>query len=500
MKKTFVAILALAVFLRFFLLGMLPVGLSWDEAAIGYNGYGIVSVHRDEWLVKMPVTFKSFGDYKAATAIYLDAVSTKVFGLTPFGIRFPMAAAGVVTVLASYAIASHLFKDRRYALFVMLLVAVSPLNIHYSRIAFESGIAVCVVALAVACYLHAKKNPWILYPLSAAFFVLSMYTYHSTKISAPLIVLVLFIHFLKRRRKQILPVVFACLVGVLLLFPLVKETIQGKAGERFYMTSALLENQQWKSVPEIVAVVVRNTVVHFSPGFLLFGESSTYRHGNNVFGVLGHVEFLLMLPGVIYVCIRARGRKNLWVLALLFVSLLPAVISNDAPHSNRAHGIIPWVQLLAGYGLFVLEGKFSQHKTWIMRVVVGCVLLTTVWYAIQYARVYSTVASQDFQYGYLDAVSVARQKEADVSTVLFTSAYGQPYIYVLMAKKLTPIQWQQGALSNYELRDISWESDKNRKDTLIVGTGNEITADAEHIIHEIKDPNDRVVFRIVENP
>lgn len=113
--KLFCLILILAIVLRFFQLGSIPVGFSWDEASIGYNGYGIATVHRDEWLVKMPVTFKSFGDYKAALAIYADAVSTLLLGRNTFAVRFPMAVAGVVTVLSVYFIAKKLFDSERSA-------------------------------------------------------------------------------------------------------------------------------------------------------------------------------------------------------------------------------------------------------------------------------------------------------------------------------------------------------------------------------------------------
>src|SRR6185369_2916465 len=118
----FFLVLFVAAFLRLYKLGSLPVGLTWDEAAIGYNAYGIQTVHRDEWLSKMPISFKSFGDYKAAAAIYLVAVSTMLLGLTEFAIRFPMAIAGIVTVVASYWIGRALFPDKKYALLVMLFV------------------------------------------------------------------------------------------------------------------------------------------------------------------------------------------------------------------------------------------------------------------------------------------------------------------------------------------------------------------------------------------
>src|SRR6185369_5068180 len=101
-KLIFIFILLSAVFLRFWKLGTFPPGFTWDEAAIGYNAWGILTVHRDEWLLRTPLSFRSFGDYKSPLAIYLTAVSEKVFGPTVYAVRFPVALASVFLVIASY--------------------------------------------------------------------------------------------------------------------------------------------------------------------------------------------------------------------------------------------------------------------------------------------------------------------------------------------------------------------------------------------------------------
>ena len=73
LKKHFWLILALitliALGLRLYQIGQVPHGMTWDEAAIGYNGWAVITTHRDEWFKLMPISFKSFGDYKAPFAI-----------------------------------------------------------------------------------------------------------------------------------------------------------------------------------------------------------------------------------------------------------------------------------------------------------------------------------------------------------------------------------------------------------------------------------------------
>ena len=125
---------------RLYALGTVPHGLAWDEAAIGYNGFAILETRRDEWLQRLPVSFRSFGDYKAPLAIYVNGISTAIFGLTPFGVRLPFAVAGIVSIGVFAAVIFELWRSdtmRTNAyLFGALLLVTSPWHIHYSSVAF----------------------------------------------------------------------------------------------------------------------------------------------------------------------------------------------------------------------------------------------------------------------------------------------------------------------------------------------------------------------------
>ncbi len=494
----FTLILILASFLRLYKLDTFPAGLSWDEAAIGYNGYGILTVHRDEWLNRMPLTFKSFGDYKAAVAVYMNAISIAIFGVNAFSIRFPMAVSGIVTTLASYFIGLALFKQRRYALLTMLLVGISPLNVHFSRIAFESGIAVMFVSVGLACVLHAPKRAW-LYVVAALSLVLSIYTYHSTKIAVPLFMIVFAIWQWKSLMLNKKWVIIAGIMGVAALLPLARESLYGHAADRFFMASQITQDGALKPLPEVFSIIATNYVSHFNPSFVLFGQSSTYRHGNGQFGVLSFIEVALILVGLFSLVRQKEMRKHLWVVVLVLLAILPASIGDDAPHSNRAHLFIPWVQVIAVFGAQYLLSKLPTKRQLIVLLgIVGILMIQLVWQVSVYENVYATTAVRDFQYGYKEAVLYAKSQEGKVDKVLFTSAYGQPYIFVLLYKQLDPIEYQQGALANYEIRDLHWDSDKNRTRVLIVGTPEEIPTDAPHIVKEIAYPDGEIAFRIVE--
>ncbi|MBI3282756.1 hypothetical protein HYZ70_01635, partial [Candidatus Curtissbacteria bacterium] len=98
-KLTLAVILILAAFLRFYQLGQNPPSLDWDETAHGYNAYSILKTGRDEYGYKLPLSFRSFDDYKPPIYTYLVVPSVAIFGLSDFAVRFPSAVLGVLAVL-----------------------------------------------------------------------------------------------------------------------------------------------------------------------------------------------------------------------------------------------------------------------------------------------------------------------------------------------------------------------------------------------------------------
>src|SRR3990167_4151380 len=101
----------LAFFLRFYNLGVNPPSLDWDEASIGYNAYSLLKTGADEYGNKLPLTIRSFGDYKPLVYIYLDVPSVLAFGLNETGVRFPSAVFGFLSVIVIYFLVKEIFRD-----------------------------------------------------------------------------------------------------------------------------------------------------------------------------------------------------------------------------------------------------------------------------------------------------------------------------------------------------------------------------------------------------
>src|SRR3990167_6242576 len=110
-KIFFLFVIIIAVFLRFYQLGVNPPSLSWDEAALGYNAYSLGLDGKDEFGRFLPLDYlESFGDFKPPVYAYLDIIPIKIFGLNEFAVRFPSAFFGTLTVVATYFLVKRIFK------------------------------------------------------------------------------------------------------------------------------------------------------------------------------------------------------------------------------------------------------------------------------------------------------------------------------------------------------------------------------------------------------
>ena len=72
-KENYLLILVslIGAFLYFYNLGSIPPGLYLDEAGTGYNAYSILKTGKDEYGHFLPLSIKSFGDWKLPMSVYL---------------------------------------------------------------------------------------------------------------------------------------------------------------------------------------------------------------------------------------------------------------------------------------------------------------------------------------------------------------------------------------------------------------------------------------------
>ncbi len=194
----------LAFGLRVYKLGEFPAGLTWDEAALGYNAYSILKTGRDEYGKLLPIIFKSFGDYKPGLYVYLSVPFVLTLGLNEFAVRLPSAIFGSLTVLFLYFLMKEIFyeKKTRLPFLVAAVAATNPWLMHFSRGAWEANLAVFEVVFASYLFVKFINTRKQVYGFcSSLIFGLTFLTYQGAKAFTSLLVLGLVFFWFKDFKK-----------------------------------------------------------------------------------------------------------------------------------------------------------------------------------------------------------------------------------------------------------------------------------------------------------
>ena len=470
----FALILLVGASFRFYQLAQVPHGMTWDEAAIGYTGFAVFNTRRDEWLHRLPISFMSFGDYKAPFAIYLNGFFTALFGMNLWAVRLPFVLAAIAAIAGMMLLTEKISSKKELALAAGVLMTFSPWHIHYSRAGFESGMALAFFIWSLYFLLNyiksTQKKFWQL-GLAVVLAVISIYTYHSAKLVVPLVLLTLLISHWKRISKQLWQLVSAGGLGLVLIFPMIWDSVKGKGLERLGTTI----------LDELVGVELFKTLgqqflIHLSPQFLLMGETTTLRHGDGTWGVLLPTTLMLVILGVILGLKSLKSNKNHGLLRLglviVVIGLIPAALGEEIPHSNRALLALPGFILLAVAGLekLIKNIKKPAVKKSVLTTLALAHFLFFVAYISNYFTAFAANSAGEFKDGYLEAYEYVVPHEEEVDKILFTSDYGQPYIYALFVRETNPIWYQGGSLIKYEFKDEINIGDLSREKTIVVAS------------------------------
>lgn len=500
-----IAILVLAIVLRFWKLGQVPHGMTWDEAAIAYNGFAIRTVHRDEWLELMPISFRSFGDYKAPFAIYLNGIFTWIFGMNLFAIRLPFALFSILAILGIYLLTKELFyknkKKEFLATFAAFILTVSPWHLHYSRLGFESGIALSLLIWTVyflQTYLR-KEKIWLLL-LASILSALNIYTYHSGKVTVPLLVISFVLlnwQFFKKKWKELL---IAGGTASLLLAPFLYDAIWGEGLTR--AGSSIFSNGL--SFFELIRTFFSNLSSYFSINFLVKGENGgILRHSDGKFGVLNLATFSILIFYLLLLTKKLIKKEKLlnkkqFNLAILwiFLGLLPAVIADGKYHTNRSFLALPGFIILTVLAFEEIKNKFKISLKKLGIVFASFYLFFTGLYQYNYYQNYAKESATDFVDGYVDVFQYLKSLDkSGINKILFTNDYQQAYIYALLVNELSPIAYHGGILALFEFNDHITHADLDRENIIVVASNqDEMLSKKED--HHILGSDGKVKFRI----
>jgi uncharacterized membrane protein HdeD (DUF308 family) len=300
---------------------------------------------------------------------------------------------------------------------------------------------------------------------------------------------------------------------VLLVRPLIIDSIWGSGAERAKQVGAELANY---SFTQRAQLMTQSFFAHLHPNYMFFGETTSLRHGDGQWGVLYGVEGVLILVsiGLFIWSVKKKTQFSISILGVAWIvaGLLPTALSLDVPHSNRALLALPGFLLLVLAAFDWLLQQVDWKHWWqnvetkqsstqvVYKSLVGVIVLTYFFsvssFLSDYFRNYPAISSAAYFYGYQQVFEKILQLEEQRDKILFTSEYGQPYIYALFFRQTNPIWYQGGSLIKYEFTNTISEADLNRHKTIIVATPQQI--DPGKADELVIGPDGQVRFVIVD--
>jgi len=481
-------------FLRFYNLSSNPPALNWDEVAIGYNAYSVLTTGKDEYGKFLPLYFRSLDDYKRPVYIYITVGSVALFGLTDFAVRFPSAFFGTLTILLIYLIAYELFAKKILALLSAFFLAITPWHIQFSHAAFEATVGFFFTALGVLCMLWGvRKNLWYL-PIAFLAFGLSMYSYLGQRVAVPiLIVTLLFLYrkylvsSVKSKKRRRIPILVAGVILSVFFLSLTRDAFMPEGNIRYKATSIFSNSSEYEvafrrmqvdaaqkinltrrlfhdnSLFTSVELVMRGYLTHFSPDFFFFDLGQQHHHAPGV-GILYIWMLPFLLIGIYALFRKEDGQTRLILLAWILGPPVAAAVTYQIPHALRVgEMILPMIMVIALGATVFFQWLYRWKKFFVFPVLMIFVIaggIYLLYFFHQYTIHLPEERSQEWVYGRREMVTYAEANKYKYDKVIVSTQLEFPYIFFLYYMQYPPsLYFSQGGT-----RSGSWAEEGNKFD------------------------------------
>jgi 4-amino-4-deoxy-L-arabinose transferase-like glycosyltransferase len=482
-KFLLILIVSLAFVLRIVALTYNPPSLNWDEISHGYNAYSVMTTGMDEWGQHFPLAnFRAYGDYPLPLNLYLTIPFIATLGLTEFAIRFPHVILGILTVLSSYFLALGLSKRKDSALLTAFLIAIEPWTLFTSRFVLQSNLSVFFLITSMAFFVSREKWKWNS-PLSFLSLGLTLFSYHSTRIVSPLLLILmiliyrkeLVIYFKKKTLQSYLSIIILLLFFIPLPFILLNPNARARSNEVFLLNDAAVysieQSRNESQLPNFLKKAVynkpvffarefsKNYVEYFSPQFLFLSGGTQYQFSVPNHGLLYLIELPFFYFGLFLMLLYfAYGEKDYQFLLLwLLIAIIPAAITKEHYAVLRSSAMIPIPELLTSIGLFAFIDWFHKRGknrisiyNHIVIIFIACLLISLVRYEYIYFTNYRTTYSSAWQYGYKEAAQFVKNRYNDYDQIIVTKKYGEPHEFFLFygGQLNSPWNWKPNDYRN----------------------------------------------------
>jgi 4-amino-4-deoxy-L-arabinose transferase-like glycosyltransferase len=498
-------ILILGFFLRTYQLTTSPLGLSENEASIGYNAYSLFKTGKDETGRLLPLSFESFGDDKSPIPIYLNVPFVAILGLNELSVRLASVFGGIFSILLLFILA-RLVTNKYSALMSALLLSISPWHVQISRT--DAQVSYALVFFLLFLIFLIKQFRFSNY-LVTLFFILGILT-------NPVLLLVelpiaLFYLFKQRNKKKLLSL-FICLVLICLAIFVSKDSIKAfYFNDPFYKEIGFVNNVNklrgfvnQSGFGKVFAMVQnkyilfadqisKNYLKQFDWYYLFLGGDYKEPSMVTALGKLFSFELPLFLLGLYYGVKKKMNHFNLLV-AVIFLSPLPGILDYHSRFDQTLFCFLVPFYILVGLGVTYL---YKLLKFEILRyLLVGVVAVLIIGYGVTFYHYYfvhyplESIFNRGYPYQKISQRIEKLGNQYD-KVIISDKLAKKPYIYTLFNEKIDPLSYQNmnkqrggssfistSQFGKYTFRSLNWSDENKDRGTLFIGFDNDLPIDS----------------------
>ena len=369
-------IVAAAFYLRVTKLEIYPYSFVNDEGEMGKAAWCMLQGNCSDF-------FRMAWAAQPYMAMLPIALSLKIFGISAFAARFPMAVLGTLAVLNTYLFAREVL-DRRIAWIAAALMATLPVLVHFSRLGVDNLVdAFFSSAIIWLLYRGAKHNDRLAYMLAGVIGGLTIYSYPGARLSLALglgSVIYLCIRTKNYLAAHLPHLIVFVAVLVVTMLPMTAVFIQhpenfaARFKQEGIFSNGIVTNESQQPGQSLATVVIkqffRSSLVYIaSPaedGFFM-GSRAYLTPLAAIFFVLGLAMVTMKIGDPRYMTLFAW----FWAAILLGSSLTASPPSNERMmNSMPALAIITALGLAKAAEIFEGLGKFARRASPFLLIII----------------------------------------------------------------------------------------------------------------------------------
>jgi 4-amino-4-deoxy-L-arabinose transferase-like glycosyltransferase len=440
-----------------------PGGLGTDEASIGYEAFSILTTGCDRNGQQYPVHLIAWGSGQNALSAYLLIPFIKMWGLTPFSVRFLNALFSSLALIVFYLLVRSAWGKKK-SLVALLFLCIAPWDIMNARFGVESNIFPAIFLFAVYFLYRGMVGKPFNYLIASSLFAISLYAYGTSYLIVPVFFLFLIPYLIcfKRISMKYLflsGLIFTVIASPIILFVLINHLDLPPIHLAGFTVPRLLENRTTHIFNlfsgEFPVTLIRNISRSLFICFLQTDELALHAV-IPAFGTTYHVSNLFFCFGLFSV-IRNREKYFQPIYFILLAWFVCAVMLSFCIHTNTTRINIIYFPIT----FFVVSGFFSVYEALRSKyrnrfIKILCLLygLLFLCFAGYYLSFFDGKIKRMCAYGFKEALQYCNDKYPSDTINITTQGIHMPYSYVCFYNRTDPDVFRKTVVYDENRKDF----------------------------------------------